>query len=69
MHLLVGVAMLWYNLSIMSVLPSLHQQAFCDDFVRYAMTTDEESRDEMNPMPMSKVHEASSQPETWRSAH
>jgi hypothetical protein len=44
---LVGVAMLWYNLSIYVGVAFLISTAFAMVLVRYAMTTDEESRDEM----------------------
>lgn len=44
---LLGVAMLWYNLSIYVGVAFLISTAFAMILVRYAMTTDEESRDEM----------------------
>ena len=44
---LVGVAMLWYNLSIWVGVAFLTSAAFAMVLVRYAMMTDEESRDEM----------------------
>ena len=44
---LVGVAMLWYNLSIYVGVAFLISTAMAMILVRYAMTTDEESRDEM----------------------
>jgi hypothetical protein len=44
---LVGVAMMWYNLSIYVGVAFLISTAFAMILVRYAMTTDEESRDEM----------------------
>ncbi len=44
---LVGVAMLWYNLSIYVGVVFLMSTVFAMILVRYAMTTDEESRDEM----------------------
>ncbi|MFL2951027.1 MAG: hypothetical protein ACJZ56_00150 [Candidatus Thalassarchaeaceae archaeon] len=44
---LVGVAMLWYNLSIWVGVAFLTSTAFAMVLVRYAMMTDEESRDEM----------------------
>ena len=44
---LVGVAMLWYNLSIWVGVAFLTSTAFAMALVRYAMMTDEESRDEM----------------------
>ena len=46
---LVGVAMLWYNLSIFVGLAFLTSTAFAMILVRYAMTTDEETREELNP--------------------
>ncbi len=45
---LVGVSMLWYNLSIYVGIAFLTSTAFAILLVRYAMTTDDESRDEMN---------------------
>ena len=45
---LVGVSMLWYNLSIYVGVAFLTSTAFAMILVRYAMTTDDESRDEMN---------------------
>ena len=45
---LVGVSMLWYNLSIYVGVAFLTSTAFAMVLVRYAMTTDDESRDEMN---------------------
>lgn len=44
---LLGVAMMWYNLSIYVGVAFLLSTAFAMILVRYAMTTDEESRDEM----------------------
>jgi hypothetical protein len=44
---LIGVAMLWYNLSIYVGVAFLLSTAMAMILVRYAMTTDEESRDEM----------------------
>ena len=44
---LIGVAMMWYNLSIYVGVAFLVSTAFAMILVRYAMTTDEESRDEM----------------------
>ena len=44
---LVGVAMLWYNLSIYVGVAFLISTAMAMILVRYAMATDEESRDEM----------------------
>ncbi len=44
---LLGVAMMWYNLSIYVGVAFLISAAFAMILVRYAMTTDEESRDEM----------------------
>jgi len=44
---LVGVAMMWYNLSIYVGVAFLISTALAMILVRYAMTTDEESRDEM----------------------
>ena len=44
---LLGVAMMWYNLSIYVGVAFLVSTAFAMILVRYAMTTDEESRDEM----------------------
>ena len=44
---LLGVAMMWYNLSIYVGIAFLISTAFAMILVRYAMTTDEESRDEM----------------------
>ena len=44
---LLGVAMMWYNLSIYVGVAFLISTAFAMILVRYAMTTDEESRDEM----------------------
>ena len=44
---LVGVSMLWYNLSIYVGVAFLISTAFAMILVRYAMATDEESRDEM----------------------
>lgn len=46
---LVGVSMLWYNLSIYVGIAFLTSTAFAMVLVRYAMTTDDESREEMNP--------------------
>ena len=45
---LVGVSMLWYNLSIYVGVAFLTSTAFAMILVRYAMTTDDEPRDEMN---------------------
>ncbi len=45
---LVGVSMLWYNLSIFVGVAFLISTAFAMVLVRYAMTTDDESREEMN---------------------
>jgi len=45
---LVGVSMLWYNLSIYVGVAFLTSTALAMVLVRYAMTTDDESRDEMN---------------------
>ncbi|MGB0174291.1 MAG: hypothetical protein ACPF9S_04595, partial [Candidatus Poseidoniaceae archaeon] len=45
---LVGVSMLWYNLSIFVGVAFLTSTAFAMVLVRYAMTTDDESREEMN---------------------
>ena len=45
---LVGVSMLWYNLSIFVGVAFLVSTAFAMVLVRYAMTTDDESREEMN---------------------
>ena len=45
---LVGVSMLWYNLSIYVGVAFLISTAFAMVLVRYAMTTDDESRGEMN---------------------
>ena len=45
---LVGVSMLWYNLSIYVGVAFLTSTAFAMILVRYAMTTDDESRQEMN---------------------
>ena len=45
---LVGVSMLWYNLSIFVGVAFLTSTAFAMILVRYAMTTDDESREEMN---------------------
>ena len=45
---LVGVSMLWYNLSIYVGIAFLTSTAFAMVLVRYAMTTDDESREEMN---------------------
>tara|TARA_B100000035_G_scaffold277112_1_gene255193 strand:- start:1864 stop:2328 length:465 start_codon:yes stop_codon:yes gene_type:complete len=45
---LVGVSMLWYNLSIYVGIAFLTSTAFAMILVRYAMTTDDESREEMN---------------------
>ena len=45
---LVGVSMLWYNLSIYVGVAFLASTAFAMVLVRYAMTTDDESREEMN---------------------
>ena len=45
---LVGVSMLWYNLSIYVGIAFLTSTAFAMVLVRYAMTTDNESREEMN---------------------
>ncbi|MAY04644.1 MAG: hypothetical protein CMB25_03455 [Euryarchaeota archaeon] len=53
---LVGVAMLWYNLSIYVGVVFLMSTVFAMILVRYAMTTDEESRDEM----MASGHEQGS---------
>ena len=44
---LLGVAMMWYNLSIYVGVAFLISTAFAMILVRYAMTTDAESRDEM----------------------
>jgi len=44
---LLGVAMMWYNLSIYVGVAFLISTAFAMILVRYAMTTDEKSRDEM----------------------
>ena len=44
---LVGVAMLWYNLSIYVGVVFFISTVFAMILVRYAMMTDEESRDEM----------------------
>ena len=44
---LIGVAMLWYNLSIYVGVVFFASTVFAMILVRYAMTTDEESRDEM----------------------
>ena len=44
---LVGVAMMWYNLLIYVGVAVLISTALAMILVRYAMTTDEESRDEM----------------------
>lgn len=44
---LLGVAMMWYNLSIYVGVAFLISTAFAMILVRYAMATDEESRDEM----------------------
>ncbi|MED5291259.1 MAG: hypothetical protein VX778_03435 [Candidatus Thermoplasmatota archaeon] len=44
---LVGVAMMWYNLSIYVGVAFLISTALAMILVRYAMATDEESRDEM----------------------
>ena len=44
---LLGVAMMWYNLSIYVGVVFLISTALAMILVRYAMTTDEESRDEM----------------------
>jgi len=46
---LIGVSMLWYNLSIYVGLAFLTSTAFAMVLVRYAMATDEESRDEIGP--------------------
>lgn len=46
---LIGVSMLWYNLSIFVGIAFLTSTAFAMVLVRYAMTTDDESREEMNP--------------------
>ena len=46
---LIGVSMLWYNLSIFVGIAFLTSTAFAMILVRYAMTTDDESREEMNP--------------------
>ena len=45
---LVGVSMLWYNLSIYVGLAFLSSTAFAMVLVRYAMTTDDASRGEMD---------------------
>ena len=45
---LVGVSMLWYNLSIYVGIAFLTSTAFAMVLVRYAMTTDDESREEMD---------------------
>ena len=45
---LVGVSMLWYNLSIYVGVAFLTSTAFAMVLVRYAMTTDDKSREEMN---------------------
>ena len=45
---LVGVSMLWYNLSIYVGIAFLTSTAFAMVLVRYAMTTDDESREEIN---------------------
>ncbi len=45
---LVGVSMLWYNLSIYVGVAFLTSTAFAMILVRFAMTTDDESREEMN---------------------
>ncbi len=45
---LVGVSMLWYNLSIYVGVAFLTSTAFAMVLVRYAMATDDESRVEMN---------------------
>ena len=45
---LVGVSMLWYNLSIYVGLAFLTSTAFAMVLVRYAMTTDDASRGEMD---------------------
>ena len=45
---LVGVSMLWYNLSIYVGVAFLTSTAFAMVLVRYAMATDDESREEMN---------------------
>ena len=45
---LVGVSMLWYNLSIYVGIAFLTSTAFAMVLVRYAMTTDGESREEMD---------------------
>ena len=45
---LVGVSMLWYYLSIYVGIAFLTSTAFAMVLVRYAMTTDDESREEMN---------------------
>ena len=45
---LVGVSMLWYNLSIFVGVAFLVSTAYAMVLVRYAMTTDDESREEMN---------------------
>ena len=45
---LVGVSMLWYNLSIFVGVAFLTSTAFAMVLVRYAMTTDDESREEIN---------------------
>lgn len=45
---LVGVAMLWYNLSIFVGVAFLTSTAFAMILVRYAMTTDEATREELN---------------------
>lgn len=44
---LIGVAMLWYNLSIYVGVVFFTSTVFAMILVRYAMMTDEESRDEM----------------------
>lgn len=46
---LIGVSMLWYNLSIFVGVAFLTSTAFAMVLVRYAMATDDESREEMNP--------------------
>ena len=45
---LVGVSMLWYNLSTYVGVAFLISTAFAMVLVRYAMTTDDKSREEMN---------------------
>ena len=45
---LVGVSMLWYNLSIYVGIAFLASTVFAMILVRYAMTTDDESREDIN---------------------